>query len=154
MTTALTIHAPTMAQMQTIAMCIAHWVKAPMCVTLSGDLGAGKTTFARYFLQALNPELTSIPSPTFTLVQTYETTKGEVWHCDLYRLESPEDIFELGIEDAFATAICLLEWPCRLAAHLPVPRLDIDIKETANGGRRVTVTPVGFKDDINLFSVR
>ena len=100
-------------------------------VALNGELGAGKTTFARGVLNALlgrNEE--EIPSPTFALVQTYEgrTAGGaacEVWHFDLYRLKEPEETVELGMDEAFAGAISLIEWPERMAGRLPANRLQI-----------------------------
>lgn len=60
-----------------------------------------------------------VPSPTFTLVQTYEDSEGDIWHCDLYRLTHPDEVLELGLADAFATAICLIEWPDRLGLDQP-----------------------------------
>jgi len=92
-------------------------------IALSGALGAGKTTFARGFVRALTGTDEDVPSPTFTLVQTYDTPKGEVWHCDLYRLVKPDDAIELGLEDAFASSICLVEWPERLGHFMPTSRL-------------------------------
>lgn len=89
---------------------------------LSGGLGAGKTRLARALIQALQsphrvPE--DVPSPSFTLVQTYEAGPLEIWHCDLYRLTSAEELVELGLDDAFGTALCLIEWPERLREELP-----------------------------------
>ena len=107
---------------------------------LSGELGTGKTVFARAFLRALGVE-EDVPSPTFTLVQTYETEAGPVYHFDMYRLENPEDAFELGIEDAFADAISLIEWPGRLGGLLPPGRLDVAFGYgEADDARRVTLT--------------
>ena len=60
-----------------------------------------------------------VPSPTFTLVQTYEHADGDIWHCDLYRLTHPDEALELGLDEAFATAICLIEWPDRLGSDAP-----------------------------------
>ncbi len=93
-------------------------------IALSGELGTGKTTFARAFLREWGVR-EEIPSPTFTLVQTYELEAGTIWHFDLYRLENPDDALELDIEDAFTEGISLIEWPERLGAYLPWERLDL-----------------------------
>jgi tRNA threonylcarbamoyladenosine biosynthesis protein TsaE len=93
-------------------------------ITLIGTLGAGKTSFARAFISALGGG-EEVPSPTFTLLQVYDTTHGAIYHFDLYRLESPEDAFEIGIEDAFADGISLIEWPDRLGRYQPRERLDV-----------------------------
>lgn len=89
-------------------------------VGLKGELGAGKTTLARAILRAASddPRLI-VPSPTFTLVEVYETPHGTYWHFDLYRLETPEQVFELGWEEARAEGIVLVEWPERLGPLLP-----------------------------------
>jgi len=89
-------------------------------VALKGPLGAGKTTLARAILRAAAdlPDLI-VPSPTFTLVEVYETPRGTFWHFDLYRLESPEQVFELGWEEALAEGIVLIEWAERLGDLLP-----------------------------------
>jgi tRNA threonylcarbamoyladenosine biosynthesis protein TsaE len=89
-------------------------------VGLEGELGSGKTTLARAILRAAagDPELI-VPSPTFTLVEVYETARGTYWHFDLYRLEAPQQVFELGWEEALAEGIVLVEWPQRLGDLLP-----------------------------------
>jgi tRNA threonylcarbamoyladenosine biosynthesis protein TsaE len=93
-------------------------------IALRGNLGAGKTTFARAFIRARGCA-EEVPSPTFTLAQIYELASAAIWHFDLYRLESPEDAWELGIEEAFSDGISLIEWPERLGHLLPRYRLEI-----------------------------
>ena len=88
-------------------------------ILLSGGIGAGKTHFARALIQKRLAVPEDVPSPTFTLVQTYETGTGEIWHADLYRLDGPHSIDELGLAEAFDTAICLVEWPDRLGDLAP-----------------------------------
>ncbi len=87
-------------------------------ITLSGDLGVGKTVFARAFIKSLKYE-GHVPSPTFTLLQTYETQHVPISHFDFYRLESPEEIFELGVEDLFFSGISLIEWPEKMGKFKP-----------------------------------
>jgi tRNA threonylcarbamoyladenosine biosynthesis protein TsaE len=94
-------------------------------IALKGDLGSGKTSFARSFIRARHGA-EEVPSPTFTLVQIYEVGRAAIWHFDLYRLKSPEEAWELGIEDAFSEAISLIEWPERLGPLLPRRRLEIE----------------------------
>jgi tRNA threonylcarbamoyl adenosine modification protein YjeE len=95
-------------------------------ITLSGDLGAGKTTFARAMIRTLagDPKI-AVPSPTFTLMQSYDLPRFPVIHADLYRLEGPGELAELGFDDLPKDAVVLLEWPDRAAGFLPPDRLDI-----------------------------
>lgn len=94
-------------------------------IALEGDLGAGKSVLARGFIRALAGAHVEAPSPTFTLVQTYETESATIWHFDLYRIEDPEEVWELGIEEAFEDGISLFEWPSRAGTILPRDRLDL-----------------------------
>ncbi len=96
-------------------------------ILLSGEVGAGKTHFARSLIQSLIARPEDVPSPTFTLVQTYDVPTGTIWHADLYRLTSTSEIEELGLIDAFDDAICLIEWPDRLGELRPRDALDITL---------------------------
>ena len=111
-------------------------------VCLSGNLGAGKTTLARGVIEAWTGAAEEAPSPTYTLVQTYEGARGELWHVDLYRLKRAEDAWELGLDDAFASAATLIEWPERLEGQTPRDRLDIELSP-AGEGRRAVLTAHG-----------
>jgi tRNA threonylcarbamoyladenosine biosynthesis protein TsaE len=103
-------------------------------VFLKGPLGVGKTTLARGLIRAWcgDPDIEA-PSPTFTLVQPYDSPRGSLWHLDLFRLTSPEDVFELGLEEGFATALCLIEWPERLGSLVPADRLHVELELTETG---------------------
>lgn len=104
---------------------------------LSGGIGAGKTHFARALIQSLQDEPEDVPSPTFTLVQVYDTSAGELWHSDLYRLSHPDEVIELGLEEAFDTAICLVEWPDRLGDLAPQDALHLGFAMTEQPGQRL-----------------
>jgi tRNA threonylcarbamoyladenosine biosynthesis protein TsaE len=117
-------------------------------LALRGPLGSGKTSFARAFIRAfIGAE--EVPSPTFTLVETYAAPgKPPVWHFDLYRLKAPEEVLELGIEEAFTDAVSLIEWPERLGEWLPEEalRLSLDDGATANARRARLVVPASWAD--------
>lgn len=97
---------------------------------LFGTLGAGKSVFSRYFIQKLT-HATEVPSPTFTLLQTYEAPTFEIYHYDMYRLKSPDEAYELDIEEAFYGAVSLVEWPEKILPLLPkdIWNIDITVKE-------------------------
>jgi tRNA threonylcarbamoyladenosine biosynthesis protein TsaE len=133
------IPVPSVAATEKIAGALANVAEPGDVFALSGELGAGKTTFARGFVRALTGADEDVPSPTFTLVQTYDTPKGDVWHCDLYRLARPDDAIELGLEDAFVSAICLIEWPERLGRLLPAASLAMSFTFEA-GGRAIAIS--------------
>jgi tRNA threonylcarbamoyl adenosine modification protein YjeE len=111
-------------------------------IALKGDLGAGKTSFARAFIRARGG-VEEVPSPTFTLLQIYELGSAVIWHFDLYRVKSPEEAWELGIEDAFSEGISLIEWPERLGPLLPRRRLEIEFLYDAQPDARRAVLDAG-----------
>ncbi len=103
-----------------IANALAATLPRSKILLLEGNLGAGKSVFARALIRALtgDPDLT-VPSPTFTLLQTYETQRGTVWHYDLYRLKDPDEMEELSWDDALSDGIVLIEWPEKLLHMKP-----------------------------------
>jgi tRNA threonylcarbamoyladenosine biosynthesis protein TsaE len=117
----------------------------PLFLALRGDLGAGKSTLARAIARGAGVE-GPVPSPTFNLLFRYETPRGvALAHLDLYRLEDPEEVWELGWgELPEAREIVVVEWPERAETLLPEPRWEVEIAETGNDAvRRVTARPVG-----------
>jgi tRNA threonylcarbamoyladenosine biosynthesis protein TsaE len=124
---------------------IAAALRPGEAVCLSGPLGAGKSTLARALVLALTTPDEEVPSPTFTLVQFYEGPRLAVAHFDLYRLSSPDEAYEIGLDEALDTGAAVIEWPERLEGQLPPDRLDIEIElaEDDAGGRRARLTPHG-----------
>lgn len=109
-------------------------------LTFEGELGAGKTEFCRAIIHAIGYN-EDVPSPTFNLVQTYEPDTTDlltpaIWHMDLYRLDRAEDVFELGIEDGFDSAVSLIEWPDRMGQYLPEGHLKIKLFHGDKEGSR------------------
>lgn len=120
-----------------LAKYIAPHLEAGDVVALYGTLGVGKSAFARALIQSLTSPLQEVPSPTFTLVQIYEPPfSPPLWHFDLYRLDTGEEALELGIEDAFLSAISLIEWPERLGTWLPLSHLRIELQEGVQENER------------------
>lgn len=132
------------AQMLALGAQLIAQLSTGQTVCLTGGLGAGKTTLARGMIQSVLGDI-DVPSPTYTLVQTYDMPDFELWHCDMYRLERPEDGYELGLMDAFEDAVCLIEWPDKLGSLIPEDALKIDIQFEGEG-RKVTLT--GFNEII------
>lgn len=117
-------------------------------LSFQGDLGAGKTTMIRGMIRKLTSHDEEVPSPTYTIVQTYETPDAMIWHFDLYRLEAPEEVIELGFEDAL-NDICLIEWPDKAGSFLPEDRLNLRIEHEGEG-RKVSLIPGSGKWESRL----
>lgn len=105
---------------------LASVLRAGDIVLLSGGLGAGKTTLARGLIQSRLGDI-DVPSPTYTLVQAYDWGAVELWHCDLYRLDRPDDVYELGLMDAMGEEIVLIEWADKLGSLCPDGAMRIDL---------------------------
>ena len=121
---------------QNLGCAVARVLRRGEAVCLSGPLGAGKSSLARALIRALTSAAEEVPSPTYTLVQSYDGTTFPLAHFDLYRLKSPEDIEELGLDEALDVGAAIIEWPQRLQGRLPTDRLSIDIEPTPDGGAR------------------
>ena len=114
-----------------LAETLAQKAKRGDVFALFGTLGMGKSVFARAFIQKLT-DAKEVPSPTFTLVQQYEASDFEIYHFDLYRLKSPDEVFELGFEEAVYEGVCLIEWPEQAGNWLPRDIFKIEITSTKN----------------------
>ena len=127
-------------QMQVFAKNLTSFLGAGDILALDGDLGTGKTEFSRALIHGFGFN-EDVPSPTFNLLQIYEPKQHDqktpmIWHFDLYRLEKPEEAFELGIEEAFDTGLTLIEWPSKLGKYLPADILAVYIKMTGDQDMR------------------
>lgn len=122
---------------------LADWLKQTIpdqqLICLYGDLGAGKSEWSRHFIRSLCDDIKlEVPSPTFTLVQhyTYQPAANpnghDIWHMDLYRIEDPEEVWALGLEQALSCGICIIEWPERIYDYLPDERIDIHLNHLAD----------------------
>lgn len=149
---ALQIDLPNQAATDALAERLAGKTGQKDVIALHGDLGTGKTAFARAFIIARTGQLQEVPSPTFTLVQTYDAPGDHpgmppftLFHFDLYRISDPEEIFELGIEEAFSEGLSLIEWPDRLGGYLPTDRLDLHLRQGPTENSRIaTLTGEGY----------
>ncbi|WP_319825173.1 tRNA (adenosine(37)-N6)-threonylcarbamoyltransferase complex ATPase subunit type 1 TsaE [Thalassovita sp.] len=126
------------AETTAFAVALGQRLHAGDVILLEGDIGAGKTHFARGMIQSLLSEPEDVPSPTFTLVQVYDGPECEIWHADLYRLTDPNEAIELGLEEAFQSAICLVEWPERLATLVPADALTLSFAVQPDDTRIMT----------------
>ena len=127
------------------ARALARELKRGSIVTLEGEVGAGKTVFARALIQALVGAEIEVNSPTFTLVQTYPITLANgdaltLWHCDLYRLKDPSELMELALEEALEDGIVLMEWPEIARDYLPNDVVAVRIAVRGESEREIVVS--------------
>jgi tRNA threonylcarbamoyladenosine biosynthesis protein TsaE len=137
------------AKTEALAHALAICLRVGDAILLRGELGAGKSTFARALIRKLTRPDEDVPSPTFTLVQTYPTRDFELYHFDLYRLTDPDEAYELGLFEALDEGVALIEWPQRLGDRLPEDRFEIELTrsgESAGEGdepRHVRISAYG-----------
>jgi tRNA threonylcarbamoyladenosine biosynthesis protein TsaE len=139
----ITLELPTEAATTALAERLAPRLGPGDALLLSGPIGAGKTHFARALIKARLRAAgrdEDVPSPTFTLVQTYDDGISEIWHADLYRLRGPADVAELGLDEAGPGAIVIVEWPDRMGDETPRGALWLDFAAGRDeGARRLTL---------------
>lgn len=121
---------------QNLAKTLSRSLKNGDILALDGDLGSGKTTFCRFLIQALVGKPVDVTSPTFNLVQMYDAPNFPIWHFDLYRMEDPEEIFEVGFEEALSHGLVLIEWPSRAGPYLPKNCLNLSFSIEDDHSRR------------------
>ncbi|MBE6451935.1 MAG: tRNA (adenosine(37)-N6)-threonylcarbamoyltransferase complex ATPase subunit type 1 TsaE [Alphaproteobacteria bacterium] len=143
---------PTEADTVILGKRLAKIAKKGDVFALYGTLGMGKSVLARAFIQELCGDI-DVPSPTFTLLQTYGSQDYDIYHFDLYRIKSPEDVFELGIEDAFYTGISLIEWPQQMGSYLPSDIFKIEITPFKNS-RKLKITTSSSDKHTRLLSLK
>lgn len=132
---------PTPAETESLGRVLAGLCAPGVQFCLEGPLGAGKSTLAGVMIEQVCGPQDNIPSPTFSLVQPYQTYAGhEIWHMDLYRLAVAEDALALGIEEAFFEATCLIEWPERLAEYIPSSAITVSLLITGDTSRRADIS--------------
>jgi len=124
--------------LKNIATEIIPFLKKGDIVALEGDLGAGKTTFVRSLIRILTHSEMEVPSPTFTLLQTYNTPNFLLYHFDFYRLKHPEEAYEIGIEEAFTEGVSFIEWPQKIGSLLPQKHKTISIEILPDGSRSIS----------------
>ena len=137
----MTFDLPDDAATRTLSAHLATLLRAGDVVALHGDLGAGKTTLTRGLIQALCDANEEVPSPTYTLVQSYEGPEFPIWHFDLYRMNTPDEVMELGWDET-QNGVALIEWPERAGRYLPTVRLDLTL-QIVGEQRRARLEPVG-----------
>ncbi|CAN0542943.1 unnamed protein product [Laminaria digitata] len=132
-----------LAATEAFAAALARHLQQGDLVALHGELGVGKTAIARQIIRTMGDRPDEeVASPTFNLVLVYAFPQMTVWHFDLYRIDAPEETWELGLEDALAEGIALVEWPDRLGSYLPEDRIDIVLSYDGTG-RVADVTGCG-----------
>ena len=148
----LEVYLPTEEATKLLGQNLARIARTGDVFALFGTLGMGKSVLARAFVQKLCGQ-GEVPSPTFTLLQTYEAPSFDIYHFDLYRLKSPEDIFEIGMEEALYSGVSLIEWPEKMGGYLPRDIFKLEISNYENG-RKVTIETTSEEKYLRLSSLK
>jgi tRNA threonylcarbamoyl adenosine modification protein YjeE len=135
------IELESLATLEAVLEGIIPFIKNKDVIFFEGPLGAGKTTSARFIIQALVGEKIDVPSPTFNLVHTYDAQDFPLWHFDLYRLKNEEELFDIGIEEALSHGVLMIEWPEKGGQILPPLTLKLQFHFGENGTRFLTLIP-------------
>jgi tRNA threonylcarbamoyladenosine biosynthesis protein TsaE len=127
---------------------LAAHVQVPQLIALSGTLGAGKTQWIRYFCESLGVPAEVITSPTYVLQHRYRGNDVEIYHFDFYRLDSEQQVWDLGFDELQESAVIILvEWAEKFPKTLPKDRLDLHLEVTSSGARLATLWPTGPKSE-------
>ena len=151
MTNFVEIILPTENATQEIGKKLSHLAQIGDVFCLFGTLGMGKSVLARAFVQELCGN-TEVPSPTFTLLQTYEAPDFDIYHFDLYRIKSPDEIFEIGVEDAIYSGVSLIEWPEKMSPYLPRDVIKLELLPF-NNGRKLIISSKSDKKFARISSI-
>lgn len=146
------LHLPTEDATKNLGQNLAQIAQTGDVFALFGTLGMGKSVLARAFVQELCGQ-GEVPSPTFTLLQTYEAPNFDIYHFDLYRLKSAEDIFEIGMEEALYSGVSLIEWPEKMGGYLPRDIFKLEISNHENG-RKVVIKTTSEEKHQRLSSLK
>ena len=138
-----TIHIQSLAELPEAARQFVALMGDETVYAFYGEMGAGKTTFIRELAKSLGVTDDDVNSPSFSIINEYrsDTTAELIYHFDLYRLDSLDEAFDIGVEDYFDSgAVCLIEWPERIEELLPADTVRVDLKEQEDGSRLLTMT--------------
>ncbi len=130
------IHVASLEDLKRLTSKIASCLKGNEIITLKGNLGSGKTTFVRFLIDSLGGNQYEVSSPTFTIMNEYDTEKGKVYHLDLYRLDS------FDITDIVGEGIIIIEWPKEDYSEYGFPVIEVDFEITGEESRQLTVRPI------------